>query len=240
MILALDRERFISSEAVGGLARRAVGTYPPEIAEADPALAPWPYDVREAARLLDEAGWIDTDGDGLRERGGRPFSFVLIHPAGTQELSDRIAAWVQQSLRAIGVRMEIEKLEWRAFQERRRAHRFEAAMASVWFTPIPDQYELYHSAARETGLNYSGLADPEVDRMIEEGRRTFDPALRREIYGKLRRRIHELEPVSFLFHFTAPVLYDVRLEGLRPCPLGLFEFVPGPRSWRWAGGTQEG
>jgi peptide/nickel transport system substrate-binding protein len=234
MTLALDRERF-ASRALTGLGRPAIGTYLPE---AEPSLAPWPYDPREASRLLAEAGWKDSDGDGVLDRNGVPFSFVLSLPAGYQDLLDRIAVWSQKSLSEIGVQMKIEKIEWRAFQDRRRKHQFQAAMANWTFTPICDQLEIYHSSARDSGLNYGGFSDAEVDRLLEEGRRTFDPARRAEIYRRLRGRIHELEPISFLFHFTAPVLYDVRLEGVRPNPLGPWVTVPGPRAWRWSAASR--
>lgn len=232
LVMALDRGRFIS-RVLGNLARPAVGSYHPDAPWTDRALEPWPHDPVAARRLLDEAGWRDADGDGIREQRGIPFAFTLLISASTQEITDRMAAWIQQSLAAVGVKMDIEKLEWRAFQERRREHRFQAAMASLFFTPAPDQYELYHSMARSNGLNYGGVADPEIDRLLEEGRRTFDPSTRRQIYDRLQARLHELEPVSCLFYFAAPILYDARLEGIQRSPLGPWNIVPGPRQWRW-------
>ncbi len=234
MVLALDRKTF-ADRVASGMARPAVGTFHPDSPWADATIEPWPYDPPGAARLLEEAGWRTVAGSRTRSRAGVPFSFTLTIPAGTQEMTDRMAAWIQHSLAAVGVRMEIEKLEWKTFLERRRAHQFQAAMASLRFTPIPDQYELYHSTSRQNGLNYVGLADPEVDRVLDEGRRTFDPARRREIYSRLQRRLHDLEPLSCLFHFASPLLYDSRLEGIKPSPLGLWQTTPGPRQWKWGG-----
>ena len=243
MVMALDRPRFIA-QALGNLARSAVGTYHPDSPWFDRSVTPWPYDPAAAGRLLDEAGWKDNDHDGVRERDGVPFAFTLLVPASTQEIVDRIAVWVQDSLGKIGVRMSIERIEWRAFQERRREHRFQAAMASLTFSPAPDRFEIYHSSARAHGFNYVGLCDPEVDRLLMEGRRTFDPASRREIYRRLQRRLHELEPLSCLFNFAAPVLFDSRLEGLKRTPLGLslglWQTTPGPRQWRFSPGTRGG
>ena len=239
MVLALDRERFIA-RVFRGLARAAVTTYHPDSVWADPTLAPWPYDPVEAGRLLDEAGWRDSNGDGVRDRGEIPFRFTLMIPASTQEVTDRTAAWVQQSLASIGIKMEIEKLEWRTIQERRGEHRFQAAMASLSFTPVPDQHELYHSSSRKQGFNYVGFADPETDRLLEEGRKTFDPLARQKIYFHLQRRLHDLEPISCLFHSASPLMYDARLEGVEPSPLGPLEIVPGPPRWRWAGTSPGG
>lgn len=234
MVLALDRERF-AQKALDGLARVAVGSYHPDSPWFDTTLKPWPYDPAAARTLLDGAGWRDTDGDGVRDRGGAPFSFTLMIPASSQDLNDRVAAWVQDSLAKIGVRVAIEKLEWQAFQERRRAHKFQAAVASLIFMPAPDQFAVFHSSSIQGGFNYGGFNDPEVDRLLDAGRRTFDVAARQAIYHELQRRLHDLEPISCLFHFAVPTLHDARLMDIELSPLGLWATTPGPRAWRWTG-----
>lgn len=234
MVLSLDRKRFIST-VMADLAIPAVGSFHPASGWSDPSIEPWPFDPAEAGRLLDEAGWTDRDGDGIRERNGKPLAFELLIPASAQELTDRMAAWMQDSLRETGVGVRITKLEWRAFQQRRLEHRFEAAMAAMGLPPTPDRYEIYHSAARENGLNYAGVNDGELDRLLEEGRRTLDPAARREVYVRLQRRLHETEPISCLFHIASPIVHHPRLEGLAPSPIGIWLTTPGPRAWHWAG-----
>ena len=232
MLLALDREPF-AEKVLGGLGKAAATTYHPDSVWADPGIVPLPYDPDEASRLLDEAGWQDPDGDGIRERRGQSLELTLLTPASRQEISGRIAAWVQQSLAEIGVRMEIETLEFGAFLERRRSGQFDALMASLTFTPIPDQYELYHSSATEDGFNFFSFSDPEVDRLLELGRQTFDRAERETVYRELQRRLEELQPMSCLFHFASPVLHDPRLRGLQPSPIDLWRITPGPRVWSW-------
>ena len=233
LVLALDRSRFAESVALG-LARPMSTTYPPESPWHDPRSTPIPYDTKEAARLLDEAGWRLPATGAVRTKNGAPLRFTMLLPAGGQEIADRIAAWMQDSLRQAGVDMQIEKLEWRTFQERRRSHAFQAAMATTVVDPIADQFELYHSSARDGGYNYGGFKDAEVDRLIEQGRVTVDPAARRAIYDRLQQRMAELEPLSVLFQFAQPVLHDARLQGVTPSLSGLFSFQPGPRAWRWA------
>ncbi len=238
LILALDRESFNRS-VLRGLGRTAATTYHPDSPWADPGVRPWPYDPARARALLDEAGWSDRDGDGVREREGRPFEFTLL-TASADEVTERMAEWMQQSWREVGVAMRVERLEWRAFLQRRNAGRFDAAMSSLSLGAIPDQYELYHSEASPPGgLNYFGLADRRVDALLETGRRTFDPERRRAIYAELQHLLHELEPISCLYHFAEPILYDSRLEGLRPSALGLFDVFPGPQAWHWRSGAAE-
>ena len=233
MVLALDREPFIRS-VVHGHARAGATSYHPDTPWASPDVEPWPYDPDEARRRLDEAGWRDRDGDGVRERNGTPFRFTLTMPAGSQRLANQIAAWLQQSWAEVGVAAEIETLEWQALRERRNAGRFQALSFSLSFSPHPDHLELYHSTARETGYNFYGLEDAEVDALLEEGRVTFDGEKRREVYHRLQRRLHELEPITCLFYFSSPVLHDRRLRGVTPSPLGFWQTTQGPRVWRWS------
>jgi peptide/nickel transport system substrate-binding protein len=233
LVMALDRKRFAATIA-GGLARPAVGSYQPESPWFDHTLSPLPYDPAQAARLLDETGWRLPAGRKVREKDGRPFAFTLTIAAGSQEILERIAAWTQQSLGDVGVAVTIERVEPRALIERRKAHAFEAVMASNNFDPIADQFEIYHSSERSGGMNYGGLADPEVDRLVTEGRTTIDPAARRAVYDRLQQRLYDLQPISYLFQFAQPVLYDADLLGVDHSPVGLLQFVPGPRAWRWS------
>ncbi len=236
MMLALDRNTFIDT-VLYGLARPGTTTYHPDTHWADPSLSPRPHDPDRAAALLAEAGWADSNGDGILDRNGRPFRFTLLYPRGSQEIAPRMAAWMQQSWSDLGIVMEIESLEWRAFLERRNAGNFHAVMATLSFSsPSPDQFELYHSTARGgVGFNFFGLNDPEVDRLLEQGREQFDPEKRLATYHRLQQRLYELEPLGCVFHFASPVLHKPDLTGLEPSPLDLWRHWPGPRSWRRAG-----
>lgn len=234
LVMALDRSRF-AANVVAGLARPAVGSYPPESPWSNAALKPLPYDPSAAAKLLDEAGWTLSGHDRMRSKDGKPFAFAMMISAGSQELTDRLAAWVQQSLAEIGVTVTIEKVEQRAFVERRKKHSFQAVMASNLFDPTADQYSIYHSSQRDGGMNYGGFSDPEVDRLVDVGRTTVDPIQRREIYDRLQERLHDEQPISYILQFASPVLHDADLLGVASSPMGLYQFVPGPRAWHWSG-----
>jgi peptide/nickel transport system substrate-binding protein len=233
LVMALDRVRYASSVAAG-LARPAVSSYPPETQWADPSVVALPFDPAESARLLDEAGWRRPAGGGLRKKDGVPFQFTLIFPAGSQEIADRTAAWMQQSLAEIGVGMRIEKIANEALTQRRKSHAFQAAMGSIAFDETPDRFDLYHSTANQAGFNYGSFSDPEVDRLLEDGRTTIDLEARRALYNRLQRRLDDLQPIAFLFQFAQPVLHDPDLQGIVPSAVGLYQFMPGPRAWHWS------
>ncbi|RMG49103.1 MAG: hypothetical protein D6718_00375, partial [Acidobacteria bacterium] len=229
MTLAIDRQGFL--EALGDrVSRVAVSTFHPDTWAYDPALSPLPTDRKRAAALLDEAGWVDRDGDGVRERDGVPFRFPLAFAAGSAEV-ERIASFVRDNLARVGVVAELTPLEWAVLRDRLQRRRFVAAMSGMALEPDPDPYDLWHSSQKDGGLNYPGLADPEVDRLIEAGRTTFDREARAAVYRSLGRRLHELQPCTFFF-YPGSRLAVVRSLELETSPRGLLGFRPGPAAWR--------
>ena len=78
-----------------------------------------------------------------------------------------------------------------------------------------------------------GLADAEIDRLLERGRASWDADERLHIYRELQRRLHELQPLGYLFHLPIPVLHDRRLQGVVPTPIDYWRTSRGPRVWRF-------
>jgi len=231
MTLALDREAFNRS-VLHGLARVSATIYQQELPWHDPDLSPLPYDADAARDLLEQAGWRDEDGDGVRERAGRKLEFTLMIYAASQKINDHMAAWLQQSWAEIGASVEIEKLEWRQFRARRVAHQFDAAMGGVSLTTNPDLAPLYRSSSTDQ-MNYGRFADDEVDRLLDRSRSTFDPVARQEAVRELERRLFDLQPAAWLFNFPTPLLHDRRLQGIHPSPVSHWTTSEGPRLWRW-------
>jgi len=230
MVLALDRESFIENVA-GGMAHIGATTFPPSSNWAAPDVEPYGYDPDEARRLLTRAGWAATDGDGVREKDGQRLAFTLMVPKSSQQLTSWMADWQQQSWVAVGADVTVDQLEWQAFRERREERDFHVLAQTFQFTN-PDMYDLYHSATEV--YNFWSNDDPEIDRLLDAVRYTFDPDQRLAEMHALQRRLHEQEPVTALFFFDAPLIYDKRLRGVRPSPLGYAASIHGPREWRWA------
>jgi len=232
MVLALDRESFIANVA-NGMVHIGATTFPASSEWAAPDVEPYGYDPDEARRLLSAAGWVDTDGDGVRERDGRRLAFTFLVPTSSQQLTRWMTDWQQQSWADIGADVSIISLEWQAFRERRKERDFHVVAQTFHFTN-PDMYVLYHSSEMDGGYNFWSTDDPEIDRLLDAVRYTLDPEERLAEMYRLQRRLHEQEPVTALFFFDAPLIYDKRLQGVKPSPLGYANTIHGPREWRWA------
>ncbi|MDQ7007708.1 MAG: ABC transporter substrate-binding protein [Acidobacteriota bacterium] len=233
MTMAIDRDGLTA--IFDELCQTGATAFHPDSWAFDPAVEPWPFDPQAAGSLLAEMGWKDIDGDGILERDGKDFRFKLAYSLGSAEI-ERIATYVQQQLEAIGVQAVLDPSEWALFLERARKTRDYDALMMGWSLDVdPDAYDLFHSSQRAVGgANYTQLADPLVDSLIEEGRRSLDRQARREIYSRLQRRLHQLEPQTVLFYPMSPLAYDRRLENLETSPLGPLRFIPGASNWRWS------
>lgn len=191
----------------------------------DHAIQPWPYNVAEAERLLNESGWVDHDGDGIRDKDGVPFSFeFLIVPGST--FSDQLATILQEDLKKVGIRMTIRPLEWATFEQQVQDRKFDA-VAMGWSLDVEgDPFQLWHSSQAEKGSNYVGFVNAEADEIIEKGRREFDAEKRRTMYRRLHTILHEEQPYTFMFCPQALVVVDRRFENVKVYPLGL-----DPKEW---------
>lgn len=234
MVHALDRETFIET-VLSGQARSGVTTFHPDLVWARPDARPLEYSQETARRLLAEAGWSDHDGDGWLDREGQTFRFSMLVANSSMKLVDHMAAWQQESWRELGIDARIDRLEWQSFRKRRNAGQFDLASYTLRFSPNPDQFDLYHSSAIENGINYFGLADDELDGLLERARQfNLGDDERRQTLHEIQSRLQELEPVTCLFYFATPLVYDRRLLGVHTTPLGVVETIEGPRHWRWS------
>ena len=167
---------------------------------------PLPHDSAEAARLLDEAGWRDRDGDGIRERDGRPFRFsVLVPGAG----SERAAVYVQSQLRRLGIVMEVETLEIRALFARVREAQFEAVLSYVHMRGEPGAGALHFE--EDSPIGY---VNPQVASRLRQARSAFDPAEVDRLYRELWPIFQADVPVTFLHPLVRTTIAHRRVRGL--------------------------
>ncbi|MEO1497447.1 MAG: ABC transporter substrate-binding protein [Planctomycetota bacterium] len=182
------------------------------------------YDLDAAEDLLDEAGWGDSDGDGMRDKeiGGRvmPFEFSLL----VSNKPDRIAICnlFRESLESIGIRCNITPLEAAVFQERVFKKNFQAQM-SGWGTST-DPYSNRNIFGTGEDRNYGGYSNAEVDRLFDAGEVEFDREKRAEIYGKIYNLISEDQPYLFLYYRSSFYGFSNDLRGYRFSPRGPFGY----------------
>jgi len=191
---------------------------------------PYPYDPEGARKLLDETGWIDHDGDGIRDKDGVPFSFTFLFPPGSR-FSQSIGMIMREDFMRAGIDMQLQSLEWTTLLKLIEKREFDA-VSLAWATSFDeDPYQLWHSSQAEKGSNFVGFVNAEADKLIEEGRVEFDKPKRIEIYKKLHELVHEEEPYTFLFTNPSLVAVAKRFSNVRAYRGGLDVLEWGVKPW---------
>ncbi len=218
---AIDKEEIIRGVLLGyGVV--ATGPYKPDAWFYNPDVRHYSYDPRRARALLAAAGWRDSDGDGWLDRNGQRFEFTVLTNQGNS-LRDRTAQIIQYRLRQVGIKMHIRALEWTAFiNDFIDKRRFEAVILGWTLGQDPDIFDIWHSSkTAPKQLNFVGYCNPELDKLLVAGRRTFDRQERKRIYAKVQEILAEDQPYTFLYvPMSLPVIHR-RFYGIEPAPAGI-------------------
>ena len=195
---------------------------------------PIPYDPQQAISLLKAAGF-NPDADGIMAKDGKKLSLVLKVPiAKESEAIKRVVLAFKNYLAKVGIEIRGDFLEWRAWKEDIfLRHEYDLMFASWVFDDAADISSLFHSA--EIGPwknNFGAYANPEVDSLIVEIKRTLDHAKRRTINRNLHAIIAEESPYVFLWTLTNYAAYNNKIRHVVIHPYKFFSyadewFIPG-------------
>jgi len=186
-------------------------------------IKPWPYDPDRAADLLDEAGWVDTNGDGIRDKDGVNFSFKYMIVAGTP-LHQKVVKLVKDSAARVGIEVVPDPFEWSIFSQRVQDGKFDAVNMAWGGSVESDPYQIWHSSQIDKGSNYVGFNVPEADRLIEKARMTLDKDKRNALYHKFHSIIHDEQPYTFVYTRPEQGFLEKRFENVIIHKLGVDEF----------------
>lgn len=223
LIHALDRE-LLANTILDGLAPVIHGPIqPPSWAFTDD-VRHYDYDPVESTRLLDEAGWRDTDGDGIRDRDGRPFSFTLITQAGFA-IRENVAQMIQRQLRDVGVSMRIRLIDGTAISSYWFGGNFEA-MLHWWHMPSDPEITLFFASDRTppAGRNINYIENDTLTALLYASDRTVDVDERRSLLWDAQRLLAELVPEIPLYNVTRLDAVPSHLVNFRgnPTNTGIF------------------
>ena len=214
---ALDREQLLH-DVVGGHGVLASSPIPSNNWGHAPDTPSYDYDPDEARRLLDESGWVDTDGDGTRDKNGLPMQLILLTNDGPTRIAliEQIAADWQ----AVGVKVVVESVSFGGFvSDFLTPRRFEAALLSWDIAGDPDPFPLYHSSQIATGQNYGGWSNQEADALVIEARSTVDPEKRRALYAQFQHLFAADVPAIPLYYPVYTYGVSERVKAVQIGPL---------------------
>jgi peptide/nickel transport system substrate-binding protein len=190
-------------------------------------LEPSKQDLDKAEALLDEAGWVDHDNDGVRDKeiNGRlvPFEFTVL--VNQQPLRVAICTLLKENLDQIGVRVNVRPTESTVLQQLTQDKKFQAYLGGWGAGTDPDTSE--NIWATGAGRNFIGYSNPEVDRLFAEGRRELDRAKRAEKYARIQEILHDDQPYTWLYWRNSFYGFSKSLRGYVFSPRGPYHYSPG-------------
>ncbi|MET9444304.1 ABC transporter substrate-binding protein [Streptomyces sp. NPDC006610] len=207
---AVDREAMVD-KILDGAGRPAYGPLPGD----DPWYARGierAQDLDRARKILDEAGW-KPGGDGVRVKDGRRAAFTLLYPSGDKVRQDHALAYASDAKKA-GIEVEVESATWEVIEPRMKD---DAVLAGFGSTGDPDfgLYTMLHSSLAGDGFNNMGrYANPAVDKALDTGRRSQDPAVREAAYDTVQRELVKNPGYTFLTHIDHVYVLADRWDGL--------------------------
>jgi len=228
MTAAINKDELIQG-VLFGMGQRSVGPIVPGRWAYNPAVKDIGYDPKRAAELLADAGWKEKNNDGILVKDGKPFKFTILTNQGNQQRL-MTAQIIQQRLRLVGIDVKIRVVEWAAFlKEFVNKGNFEVVLLAWSISQDPDMYDIWHSSKNKPGeLNFIGFNNPEVDRLLIEGRSTFEIEKRKKAYFRIQEILADEQPYTFLYVPDALPVVSARIRGVEPAPAGI-----GHNQIRW-------
>ncbi|MGH7541301.1 MAG: ABC transporter substrate-binding protein [Gemmatimonadota bacterium] len=201
LTMAIDRQGVVDAVREG-LGRVANGPIGPWHWSYDSARAPLPYAPDSAHARLEAAGWVDADGDGVREKDGREFRFELLtNERGT---NGDIAQIVQSQLAAVGVHATLRTRESNSLAAAITSpeRRFDAVILA-WTPDFQvDDRELFSCDAIGRMYQFASYCDPALEPTLDSIPRALDRTARHRLYRRYSEALSHGQPFTFLFFFT--------------------------------------
>ncbi len=223
---AINKDEIVSGVLLG-LGKPATGPFKPGTWAYNGDVKIYNFNPQKARELLREAGWKDSNGDGILEKDGKPFVFELVLSQGN-ETRQKCAEIIQRQLAEVGITVKIRVLEWAAFiNDFINKRRFDTVILGWTIPPDPDAYDVWHSSkTAPEELNFISYKNTEADEMLERGRSTFDQKERKKYYDRFQEILAEDQPYTFLYVPDSLIIINKRFRGIEPAPIGLeYNFI---------------
>lgn len=158
------------------------------------------FDRAKAQGLLDQAGWVDTNGDGIREKNGSKMAFTIV----TNDQPERVAIAneIADNLKSLGMQVNVESKDAsKVVSENLTPRNFQAVLYGWQSLPNdPDCYELWDSTQADTGSNFSGFHDQIADKDLEQARRSLNQQERIARYQDFQNVFAEEVPSLLIYY----------------------------------------
>lgn len=221
----VDRQKILNN-VYYGLGRIVTGPFFIDSIYYDKSITPYPFSTEKAKELMKEAGWKDTNNDGILDKNGKNFEFTVVFNA-SNEVQKKMLPIIKEDMEKAGIIMKIQAIEWSVLIEKLENKNFESCLLGWTSGLIPDEYQLWHSSQADlkASSNHIGFKSKEADELIEKMRVEFDMKERVRLAHEFHKLLHKLQPYTFLFTPDELVGINSRYENVKVFPLGIPERI---------------
>ncbi len=226
---SLDYDTIISKVYLGQGYKMAANVLPAVEWAYDPAILPYDFNTEMAAQMLEDAGWVDTDGDGVREKDGQILALNLLTNAGNTTRED-LGVLVQDQLNGVGFDITFEAIDFGTMVGQMLGQTYD--MVIIGWTGLgtdPNDDSFWHSQydTPDSGFNFVSYNNARIDELLAQGVAVpgCDPAERAPFYQEIQQIIHDDVPYVFVSGSVGNVGYSNKFEGLDPGPWSFYHNV---------------
>jgi peptide/nickel transport system substrate-binding protein len=227
--IAIDRRAILDGLGIAAYARPEAGPYPPIFGELfNPSLNPDAYFPDAALSVLRSRGWGDSDGDGVLDQDGAPFSFTLLTQSGNERRT-AAAQIIQEQLARVGIDMQVRTLEFNALLGRVFDQRdYEAALLG-WQVPLEPEYLAVNFWPADGPINITGYASAALDSVIQLALAAPTTERATPLWRTAAEIVAADRPFAFLWYFDDVVLVNDRVKGVHIDTYGVYQNL---HEWR--------
>ena len=223
---ALDYQTIIDSVYLGRGYQIASNVLPAVEWAHDPSIAPYGYDQELAGQLLEEAGWVDSNGDGIREKDGADLKLTLITNAGNKVRED-LGALVQDQLGQVGISVDFQAIDFGTLVDQLLAQTYDMVIigwTGLGSDPNDDAFWRSDFDTPGSGFNFVSYQNPKIDELLAAGVSVpgCDPAARAPYYQEIQQIIHDDVPYVFISGGVGDTGYNNRWAGIDPGPWSFY------------------
>ncbi|MEL6671467.1 MAG: ABC transporter substrate-binding protein [Bacteroidota bacterium] len=213
----------IIAQVFDTLVRRIHSPVPMHHPDYNQALEAIPYDPVQARQLLEEAGWKDEDGDGIREKmvGSKkvPMQFKLSYAANSERLTNMIQR-IQLALAEVGIECVPTVVDFTTLRNSLLEHTFDAVLTGLSSPPTPfDFKEIFHSESWGVASNYGGYSSFKVDSLIDKARSEPNAEKRTDLVNLIQEILLEEQPMLLFYNPPYRIAVHKRFNGATAFPI---------------------
>jgi peptide/nickel transport system substrate-binding protein len=229
MAHAIDKESMVLN-CLNGYGKPAVAEISPENKlYHNPELIDYPYDLERAKRMLDEAGYKDRDGDGVREDAdGNRLELSLTTNAGNQ-VREKMCSILKEDWTKLGIRVNYRPLDFQTLVEK-LSNNFDWDAVLIGFTGTIEPNNSANFLRSSGNLHFWHPNQPEpatpweaeIDQLLDQGSREIDPQKRKRFYWRIQEILHEQLPILMTVRDLRFIAYKRNIQNLERTVWGFY------------------